>query len=117
MGRSVPPSCTPKSEERGDTYAVALSDPLSGTTVVSDARPPSLTDIVLSNEGTSWGSTVNKYRRKLAWSLGPIAILFLGFTIFAAATGFVSWLPPLIATICLIVGGTVIWISLRKASR
>ena len=53
----------------------------------------------------------------LAWILGPIAILFLGFTIFAAATGFVSWVPPLIATICLIGGGTVIWISLGKAPR
>ncbi|WP_207110907.1 hypothetical protein [Frigoribacterium sp. CFBP 8751] len=60
---------------------------------------------------------MNKYRRVFAWILGPIAILFLGFTIFAAATGFVSWLPPLIATICLIGGGTVIWISLGKAPR
>ena len=53
----------------------------------------------------------------LAWILGPIAILFLAFTIFAAATGFVSWLPPVIATICLIGGGTVNWISLGKAPR
>ena len=58
---------------------------------------------------------MNKYRRMLAWILGPIAILFIGLTVFAAITGFVLWLPPLVATICLPGGGTAVWISLGRA--
>jgi hypothetical protein len=60
---------------------------------------------------------VNKYRRIAAWILGPIAALFLGFTVFAAITDFVAWLPPLVATVVVLVSGTVVWVNLGKAPR
>lgn len=58
---------------------------------------------------------MNKYRRILVWILGPVAVLFLGFTVLAAITGFVAWLPPLVATIVVLASGTVVWVNLGKA--
>lgn len=58
---------------------------------------------------------MNSYRRTLTWILGPFAGLLTVLTIFAAATGFISWLPPLVATILVLLGGAIVWINLGKA--
>jgi hypothetical protein len=41
--------------------------------------------------------------------------LFLRFTVFAAIMDCIAWLPPLMATVVVLVSGTVVLVNLGKA--